>query len=58
MSERIPSRSLAWAFGLVIVALLPAYAAYTYYLSDTFSSINTTRWQQNGTLSGSREASP
>lgn len=38
---------------LILVLTPPLLAQYVYYSSDTFSSINTTKWYQNGTLTPS-----
>jgi hypothetical protein len=34
-----------------LAAAVPLLGAYTYYYGDSFSTINTTAWQQNGVLS-------
>jgi hypothetical protein len=36
---------------VTLVAALPAFGAYQYYYSDTFTSINTTNWTKNGSIS-------
>lgn len=37
---------------LTLGLALPLTAAYTYFLTDSFPSINTAIWQTNGTIAG------
>lgn len=46
-------KNARWFFiraALFAAACSALFAAYTYYLTDTLTSINTTNWTQNGTL--------
>ncbi len=35
---------------LLFAAAIPAWSAYQYYYSDSFTSIDRTKWVQNGAL--------
>ncbi len=46
-------RRISFISILVSLLALPLLAAYTYFVTDSFASINSTNWQSNGTISGS-----
>jgi hypothetical protein len=44
------ARGLLMRLAVLVATCSAAFGAYTYYYTDSLTSINTTNWTQNGTL--------